>query len=450
MADDALEVGEFIEARPLSAFQIFVFVLCTLIVLLDGFDAQAIGYVVPELSGMLGIEPGAMWPILSAGLVGLMLGALLIAPLADRFGRRPVLLVSVGLVGVFSLATAWASDFDTLLILRFLTGLGLGGSMPNAIALTSEYAPARRRSLVVMAMFGGFTLGSIVGGLLSAQLVPEHGWRIVFVIGGVAPLALLAFLLLTLPESIRFLGLAETNRARIAALVRKIDPAAPVTDATRIYARPPEAARMSVVHLFKDGRALTTLLLWVIFFMSLLDIYLLVNWLRTAMSETGAPQRVAILIGTILQVGGLVAVVPLAWAMDRRGPRATMAAAYLAAAVAIAGIGVFAGVSVWATVVAVFLAGFGVIGGQTAANALAAVSYPTEIRSTGVGWALGVGRVGSIVGPAVAGVLLTLDVSIRDIFLLSAVPALLAALAALLLRAPSSKRPQTSPSAAPP
>lgn len=433
MADDRLEVGAFIEQRKLSRFQIVVFALCTLIVFVDGYDAQAIGYVVPNLSGMLGIASGAMWPILSAGLVGLMLGALLVAPLADRVGRRPVLLASLAMVGLFTLATAWASDFDTLLMLRFLTGLGLGASMPNAIALTSEYSPARRRSLLVMAMFSGFTLGSIVGGLLSAQLVPEHGWRVVFVIGGVAPLVLLVVLFFTLPESIRFLALAESNRARIAALVRRIDPAAAVTGATRLYARPPEAARMSVIHLFKDGRALATVLLWVIFFMSLLDIYLLVNWLRTAMTETGAPQRVAILIGTILQVGGLMAVVPLAWALDRAGPRITMAAAYFAAAAAIAGIGLFAGISVWATIAAVFVAGFGVIGGQTAANALAAVSYPTEIRSTGVGWALGVGRVGSIVGPAVAGVLLTMEVSVRDIFLLSAIPALLAAVAALLL-----------------
>jgi AAHS family 4-hydroxybenzoate transporter-like MFS transporter len=441
MADDkGLEVTAFIEQRGLGGFQMFVFTLCTLIVFLDGFDAQAIGYVAPELSAMLGIEPGALWPVLSSGLVGLMLGALLIAPLADRIGRRPVLLASLAMVGLFSLATAFSSDFNQLLILRFLTGLGLGGSMPNAIALTSEYAPGRRRSLLVMAMFSGFTLGSIVGGLVSAQLVPDYGWRAVFVAGGVAPLVLLVLLLIAMPESIRFLGLDPANRARVARLLKKIDPKAAIAADAPLYVRQPEAARMSVVHLFTDGRALATLLLWVIFFMSLLDIYLLVNWLRTAMSVAGAPVRTAILIGTVLQVGGLVAVAPLAWSLDRAGARITMALSYLTAAVAIGLIGVFAQSSIPMTFVVVFIAGFGVIGGQTAANALAAASYPTEIRSTGVGWALGVGRVGSIIGPAVAGVLLTMEVSLRDIFLLSAVPALLGALAAALLPSPRAEK----------
>jgi len=187
---------------------------------------------------------------------------------------------------------------------------------------------------------------------------------------------------------------------------------------------------MSVRQLLTDGRARKTILLWVIFFMSLLDVYLLVNWLPTAMNAAGAPVRTAILVGVVLQFGGLIGPAPLGYLLDRFGARATMAPAYILASVAIAMIGVFATTSIPLTMLVVFMAGFGVIGGQTAANAVAADSYPTEIRSTGVGWALGIGRIGSIVGPALAGVLLSMHVSTRNIFFLSAIPALIAAAAA--------------------
>jgi AAHS family 4-hydroxybenzoate transporter-like MFS transporter len=361
-----------------------------------------------------------------------MLGALFIAPLADRIGRRPLIIASTLVFGLFTLATAFVdNDLNHMLILRFLTGLGLGGCMPNAIALTSEYAPNRQRALLVMIMFNGFTLGSLSGGLISAQLVPEFGWRSVFIVGGLVPLVLAPLFYFLAPESLRFLVKNKAPGAKIARIVHRLDKSVNAGPDTTYLIAEEHAKKMSVKELLTDGRARRTLFLWVIFFMSLLDVYMLVSWLPTLMDAVGAPARIAIYIGVILQFGGFVGAFPLGYLLDRYGARAVMLPSYLLGAAAIAGIGFFATQSLPLTMLVVFLAGFGVIGGQTAANAVAAESYPTEIRSTGVGWALGIGRIGSIVGPLVASYLLVLQVTPRDIFYLSAVPAVIAALAVI-------------------
>jgi AAHS family 4-hydroxybenzoate transporter-like MFS transporter len=430
MAAKTIDISTLIDRPKVSPYQWLIIALCAAVVFLDGFDAQAIGYVAPSLIKSWGLMPSELGPVFSIGLVGLMLGALFIAPLADRIGRRPLIILSTLLFGVFTLATAWADNLDHLLILRFLTGLGLGGCMPNAIALTSEYSPGRSRSLLVMLMFCGFTLGSLVGGLIAAELIPHLGWQSVFIAGGVLPLILAPVMYFAMPESLRYMALTKAPQERIARIVQRLDRSLQLDADTRYLVEEDSKHRMSVRRLLTDGRARRTLLLWIVFFMSLLDVYMLVNWLPTAMNSAGASVRTAILTGVILQFGGLIGPAPLGWMLDRFGARATMAPAYLIAAVAIALIGIFASTSIPLTMFVVFMAGFGVIGGQTAANAVAATSYPTEIRSTGVGWALGVGRVGSIVGPALAGVLLSMDVSIRDIFFLSAFPAAIAALAA--------------------
>jgi AAHS family 4-hydroxybenzoate transporter-like MFS transporter len=430
MAAQTVEISSLIDSRKVSPYQWLIIGLCAAVVFLDGFDAQSIGFVAPKLIDALHLKPSEFGTVISTGLIGLMLGALFLAPLADRIGRRPLILVSTIAFGIFSLATAWAADFHTLLVLRFLTGLGLGGCMPNAIALTSEFVPAKSRSLLVMLMFCGFTVGSMVSGLVAAQLLQAHGWQSVFVVGGLLPLLLAPVIYFAAPESLRFLVASNAEASRIARVVRRLDPLTAIDGETQYIAAEEHAKKMSVGQLFAGGRALRTVLLWIVFFMSLLDVYMLVSWLPTALKTAGAPVTTSILAGVILQFGGLVGPGPQGWLLDRFGPRASMFPSYLLAAVSIACIGVFVTTSIPLTMVVVLLAGIGVIGGQTAANAVAAISYPTEIRSTGVGWALGVGRVGSIVGPFVAGILLSAHVSIRDIFFLSAVPAVIGAAAA--------------------
>ncbi len=426
-----VELTEIIDNRKLSPFQIGLFALCALVLFFDGFDAQAIGYVAPALIKAWHLPPKELGPVFSAGLFGLMLGSMLIAPLADKVGRKPIIIISTLLFGAFSLATAWATDVQSLLILRFLTGLGLGGCMANAIALTSEFAPARQRAFLVMLMFNGFSLGSLVGGLLAGQVVPTHGWQIVFIAGGVLPLLAVPLFMLMLPESARFLAVAGKAPARLSAILRKLDPSLPADVALAPVAH--DAKRMSVAELFRGGQAPRTLLLWTIFFMSLVALYIMVNWLPTLMSSVGATIKQSVMLGVWQQLGGIIGAIVLGLIIDRKGARAALLPAYLIAAAGIAAVAMTAGGSLTLVTIAVFCVGFGVIGGQVGANAVAAGVYPTEVRSTGVGWALGVGRIGGIVGPAIAGVLVGLQFTPKNILLLAAIPAVVAALAVFAL-----------------
>jgi AAHS family 4-hydroxybenzoate transporter-like MFS transporter len=426
-----VDVARFIDQQPVGGFQIRLLLSCAAVLFLDGFDTQAIGYVAPALAKEWGLTKGALGPVFSAGLFGLMIGALVFGPLADRIGRKKIIIFSTLAFGVGALATAFVQDVNSLLAIRFLTGLGLGGAMPNTVAMTSEFSPHRRRATMVMIMFCGFSLGAAVGGLLAAALIPQFGWRSVFVVGGVAPLLLVPILALRLPESVRFLALTGRANERVAQLLGFIRPKAAFAPGTQFVIHEPGLAGIPVLHLFRDDRTLVTLLLWVVFFMSLLDLYFLANWLPTVLNDLGASVSESAAIGSMLQVGGVVGVFALGSVIDRFSFRA-LALVYFMAVFAVGAIGQL-GHSVVFVTMAIFAAGFCIVGGQTAANALAAGFYPTSVRATGVGWALGIGRVGSIVGPLVGGALLTAKWSAGSVFLSAAAAALCAALAAFSL-----------------
>jgi AAHS family 4-hydroxybenzoate transporter-like MFS transporter len=426
-----VDVAEFIDQQPVGGFQIRLLLICAAVLFLDGFDTQAIGFAAPALAKEWGLTKGALGPVFSAGLFGLMIGALLFGPLADRIGRKKIIIFSTLAFGIGALVTALVNDVNTLLAIRFLTGLGLGGAMPNAVAMTSEFSPRRRRSTMVMIMFCGFSVGAALGGLLAAALIPQFGWRSVFVVGGAAPLLLVPVLVWWLPESVRFLALSGRAPARIAELLGLVNPKAAFTPATQFVVHEPALAGLPVLHLFRDGRTLVTLLLWVVFFMSLLVLYFLSNWLPTVLNDLGASVSSAAVIGSMLQVGGVVGTFALGSIIDRFSFRA-LTLVYFVAVFAVGAIGQL-GHSVILVTTAIFVAGFCIVGGQIAANALAAGFYPTSVRSTGIGWALGIGRVGSIVGPLVGGVLLTLKWTTAEVFMTAAIAALCAALAAFFL-----------------
>src|SRR6202171_616256 len=426
-----VDVAQFIDARPVGGFQIRLLLTCAAVLFLDGFDTQAIGFVAPALGREWDVTKAALGPVFSAGLFGLMIGALLLGPLADRIGRKKIIAFSTLAFGIGTLVTAFVQDIDMLLAIRFLTGLGLGGAMPNAIAMTSEFNPRRRRATMVMIMFCGFSVGAALGGLLAAALIPQFGWRSVFVVGGVAPLLLVPILALRLPESVRFLALTGRANERVAQLLGFISPRASFAPATQFVVHEPGSAGIPVLHLFKSGRTPVTLLLWVVFFMSLLDLYFLSNWLPTVLNDLGASVSSAAGIGSVLQVGGVGGTFVLGSVIDRFSFRA-LALVYFFAVFAVGAIGQL-GHSVVFVTVAIFAAGFCIVRGQIAATALAAGFYPTSVRATGVGWALGIGRVGSIVGPLIGGALLTAKWSTASVFAAAANAALCAALAAFCL-----------------
>src|ERR1700709_2029341 len=242
-----VDVAEFIDAQPVGGFQIKLLLTCAAVLFLDGFDTTAIGFVAPSLAKEWSLTKGALGPVFSAGMFGLMIGALLFGPLADRIGRKKIIIFSTLAFGIGTLATAFVQDVNTLLVIRFLTGLGLGGAMPNTIALTSEFSPHRRRATMVMIMFCGFSLGAALGGFLAAALIPQFGWRSVFVVGGAAPLLLVPILAWRLPESVRFLALTGRADARVAELLGFIGPTAAFPSDTQFIVHEPELAGIPVL-----------------------------------------------------------------------------------------------------------------------------------------------------------------------------------------------------------
>lgn len=433
----ALDIRQFIDERPLSRYQLLVAAMCGLIVFVDGFDAQAMGYVAPALTAAMKIPRGVLGSVISSGLVGMMVGALVSGPLADRIGRKPVLIACALIFGAGSLVTATAQSVESLMAWRVITGLGMGGAMPNAIALTSEYMPRRRRAGAVTMMICGFSLGAAVGGLVAASLIPRFGWPSVFIVGGVVPIAIALVSVFLLPESIRFLvvrGGADSRArdylSRIAPGEAVAGPLSPGRDEHAPRERSGQAPRALIVsELFTNGRAVATTLIWVIYFMNLLNLYFLNSWLPTIISDAGIPVETAIRLTSLFQIGGIAGAVLLGRLLDRTFSFWILAGCYAWAAAFVYSIG-HAGGSVRLLALTITCAGVGIIGGQNASHALSSEFYPTRIRSTGVGWALGIGRIGSIVGPMIGGWLLSQNTPMQDVFWAAIIPATAATLAA--------------------
>jgi AAHS family 4-hydroxybenzoate transporter-like MFS transporter len=442
--EKSINVTEFIDRHRLAPFQILIVVLCFLIVAIDGFDTAAIGFLAPAIRAEWNLTPAELAPLFGAGLAGLMAGAFVFGPLADKFGRKSVLVACVLFFGLASLASAYSTSLWGLVALRFLTGLGLGGAMPNSVTLTSEFCPEKRRSFLVTTMFCGFTVGSALGGLASAHLVEDYGWRSVLVLGGVLPLALLPLMLWKLPESVRYLVMEGKGLDRVAATLKRIAPHEDLANA-RFVVSHKKAEGTPAGHLFKADLLRGTLMLWLAFFMSLLVIYLLSSWLPTLIKSTGVSLKTASLVTMMFQVGGTLGAILLGWLMDRVNPHFVLATGYTLAGLFIAAIGSFTGTP-WLVGLAVFGAGFCISGSQVGANALAASFYPTDCRATGVSWANGVGRIGSVLGSVGGGAMLSMDLSLPTVFVIVGLPAVVAGMTMLAL---GQKRARLDPVAHP-
>lgn len=426
-----VNITEVIDSRPVGSFQIGVLVLCALCLMLDGFDVQAIGYVGPALKQDLHVSDPVLGRIVSAALKGVLVGSIFLSMLADKIGRRPILVGSCLFFSIAALLTARVQTVDQLLTIRFISGIGLGAIMPNAMALVSEYTPRRLRVMMMMIVSNGFTVGAAIGGFVAAWLIPNFGWRSVFYFGGALPLVIGLMMLFLLPESLQFLVLKGRSAAKVIRWVKRIDPMIPAS-ATFVL---PEQEKKGFLFakLFQQGRAMGTVLLWVTYFMNLLNLYFLAGWLPTIAAASGYSTSISVLVGTTEQVGGAIGAFVLGWFVRRFGFVATLASCFTIAAVNIAIMGQ-PGLSLTMLFVVVFIAGFGVVGGQAGVNALAGVYYPTDLRSTGLGAGLGIGRIGSIVGPQLAGDLRGRHWSNEALFYAAALPAFVSAVVMLTMR----------------
>ncbi|KAA1003749.1 aromatic acid/H+ symport family MFS transporter [Paraburkholderia panacisoli] len=429
---EAIDLPAFIDANRVSRFQIGLLILLGLTVVIDGFDVQSMGFVAPAIIQSWGVNKAAFGPVFGAGLLGMLFGSLALSVVADKVGRRPVLIGATLAFSVCMLATSQVSTMTELLIIRFVTGLGLGAIMPNAMALAGEFSPKRKRVTLMMWVSCGFTLGAVLGGLIAANLIPLWGWQSVFIVGGIVPLVLAILMFLYLPESMVFSVVRGVRLERVAATLLRIDPAMTVTRDTRYVVPESRPNQAPVVELFHAGRAKTTLLLWAVNFMNLLNLYFLSNWLPTIARSAGLSTSTAILVGTALQLGGVAGTVVMGPIIDRVGFFKVLIPAFLLAAVSIATIG-RPGLPLGVLIAVVGVTGLSIIGAQPAVNALAATYYPTSLRSTGIGWSLGIGRIGSIVGPVIGGELIRMNWPNADLFMAVAVPAAFSALMLMLM-----------------
>ncbi len=428
----SIDVQAFLNEHPFSSFQWAIFGLCFLIVLLDGFDTAAIGYIAPLLITEWGVTRPDLAPVLSAALFGLAAGALSSGPLADRFGRKAVLLASVLVIGVACLASAFSGSLSQLVAWRFATGLGLGAAMPNAVTLMSEYCPDARRATLTNAMFCGFPLGAAFGGFLAAWMIPQFGWRSVLIFGGIVPLMLTVLLLLLLPESVRYMVAKRQPVERIRAVLRRISTtAANATSFIMTEKGPATNASSGAGVVLSSAYLVGSISLWVAYFMGLVIFYALINWMPILFKDAGLEPRTAALIAALFPLGGVGAIL-FGWLMDRFNGNKIIAAGFALTSVAICAIGQVAG-NVGLLVLVVFVAGTLMNTAQSSLPALAAGFYPTQGRATGVGWMLGLGRFGGIAGSFLVAELARRQLAFGDIFMIVAIPGLIAA-AALMMK----------------
>jgi AAHS family 4-hydroxybenzoate transporter-like MFS transporter len=422
-----IDVQAFIDNQRFSPYQWMLLIVCFLVVAADGFDTAAIGYVAPSLTTEWGVSKLVLGNVLSASLVGLALGALVAGPCADRFGRKPVLIVSVAAFGLFSLATASAVSAAELSCWRFLTGMGLGAAIPNATTLLAEYAPARRRAFLVNSMFCGFTLGAAGGGFLAAVIIPAFGWRSVFIVGGIVPLVL-AIIALALPESIRFMVLRDWPAQKIKKVLRRLAGSAEV-HASR-FTLPDDQAdklRSPLGLILSQKYRMGTFMLWTTYFMGVLVFYLVTSWMPTLVREAGATLAEASLIAALFPLGGTLGAMACGWLMDRINPHCVIGFAYFFTAVFTLAMG--HATSGAYLVLLTPIAGLFMGAGLVSMPALAASFYPTQGRACGVGWMLGMGRFGGVLGAVSGGTLLQFGLGMSSILSILAVPSLLAAIA---------------------
>lgn len=431
-----LTVSSLIDARPVGRVQYLVLLLCGFVMFLDGFDTQAISFAAPVLAEEWGLTPAELGPVLSAAIFGLMVGYLVLSPLAARFGHRRVIIVTTALFGTLTLLSSFSAGPVELVVLRFLTGAGLGAAIPSLVALTSEFAPKRRRSTFVLFIYCWLALGFVAAGVVSGLVIPQFGWRAMFVVGGVLPLLLVVVLIRVLPESPRYLLATAPDSARLRALIRRLDPT--LSPTATVVADPgdvdaPRGAASMVVELLRRRWIASTLLLWVAFIANLAAFYSIQSWLPSIIGADGRDQPVVIGATILTTIGGIVAATVIGPAMDRISPFLTLGVVYLLGAVFVALLGVALGGSTWMLLVAAFLSGTCVTGGQMSIVALAAHIYPARLRSTGVGWALGIGRIGGIVGPIFVGLAIGAGVEPSVVFMVIAATLVAAGASVLIL-----------------
>ncbi len=419
--NQVLQIERLVDGQKFGRFNLNLLIWSFLAMVADGFDMAGLASAAPELARTWHLAPKAFAPALSASLFGILLGAPLLGLAGDRFGRKMIIIVGCVVFSLGTLATVWATTLEQVAALRFFTGIGLGGLLPNLIALNAELAPRRLRATLIVLMFTGITTGAGIPGQVQAWLIPQYGWQLMFWIGGLVPLIVATCLLLMLPESVKFLASKPDRGLQLRATVRRMRRDLTIADdAQFVAAMVPQVSGSTLAQIFRGGFVWVTPILWVCFASALMANFFLNSWLPLILEGSGLSARQSGITTSLYHYGGTVGGLLVSILLGRFG-FTIIAALFLCASLAIVTIG-HPGLSYIAMAAAVMLSGFCTLGAQFGNNAAAGLLYPTAFRSTGVGWALGIGRFGSIAGPLLGGMLIALKVPPHQFFLVAAAP----------------------------
>ncbi|UOO93192.1 MULTISPECIES: MFS transporter [Vitreoscilla] len=424
-----INVQEFFNQHKLSSFQWMIFVFTFLVAFFDGLDTAAIGYIAPSLLAEWGMEKKELAPVMSAALFGLAFGAVAFGPLADKVGRKLMLVVSVFIFSAFSIASAFATNLTQLEILRFITGVGLGAAMPNAVTILSEFCPEKKRSFLVNTMYCGFPLGAAAGGFVSAWLIPNFGWQSVLIVGGSIPLIMSIIMLFMIPESVNYMVLNKHPLDKIKRTLAKIDPSANQATEFVLTEKAPvttnQQSGMSVV--LSKHYIVGSVMLWASYFLGLMVFYAIINWMPTLIAEAkgaGMDPKLGPVISGLFALGGLGAIAN-GWLMDRFNGNLLIALFSILTAVFVGIIGVSLSWGVSAFIAVVILAGIFQNTAQSSLPSLAANFYPTAGRTTGVSWMTGIGRFGAIAGSFLMAEMVAREMTLENMFYVLAIPSVI-------------------------
>jgi MFS transporter, AAHS family, 4-hydroxybenzoate transporter len=425
------DVSQFIDDRKINGFNWGLVIFSFFVIMFDGYDIGAVSFAGPHLIAEWHIDRAAMGPAISAGLFGILFGSPILGFVGDRWGRKIAIVISTLIFGIFTLVIVWTTGIDQLTYLRFFAGIGIGGLLPNIIALNAEFAPKRMRATMVIIMFCGITFGGSLPGLVSIWLVPSYGWHILFYIGGILPLVMAVLVAAFMPESLKYLVVRSRPRERIVKILQAMSPGASFpADANFVVRDEKQYAGFNPKYLFSDGLAGITITLWICFVCNLMAFYFIQGWLPIVLTSANLPISQAAWAGTLFQLGGTVGGLVLARPIDTRG-LAPVLWLFIVSIPVVALIGFLGLQSEALLFLMVSLAGFCSLGLQFGLNAASALIYPTAFRSNGSGWAFGIGRFGSVAGPLIGGVLIGMHMPLTWLYVCGAVPYVIGTISAV-------------------
>lgn len=428
MAVGQQDVRSIIDSQQMTFLQYATIFTCFLMNMLDGMDVLVISFSATSISKAWDISPQALGVVFSAALVGMTIGALFVAPLADRIGRKAMILICALTMGLSIYATSMTENVTQLMIMRFVSGLGIGGMLASVSTLASEYAPNKSKDFWVGLVMGGYPVGAVFAGLIAAEVIPTYGWRVMFQIAGIATLVTIPLVLFFLTESLEYLVKKRPPNAlkKVNRILKRMD-LVPFSELPVIETG--ATATGGVRKLFSNAFKKQTLILWLAFFTAFGTLYFLLSWIPKLTTAAGMPEHLGIYSGTIFNLGSFLGILAIGGLAIKFGLRRMILIFFVGAAILMCLFGQFTGSAM--VLVMFALIGFAFQGGFNVLYAVAARIYPAEIRTTGVGWAIGAGRLGAVIAPIAAGYLVAAGLSIGSMFIIFAVPSLIAGLATI-------------------